>query len=225
MSIRAVIFDLDGTLLDTLSDLTYAVNLVMKNHGLPPHTKEEVASYVGDGAAMLIKRAFPSNTEESKLAAAVEEYKKLYLENMLRESAPFEGVCALLDRLKSDGILTAVVSNKYYVSTARLCANFFPQLDGTMGEAEERGIRRKPHPDMLFEMLRLLKITADEAIYVGDSEVDAELARRAGVRLVSVSWGMRSREQLLEAGAEYVADSACELFDMISDISESPNVR
>ncbi len=215
MSIKAVIFDLDGTLLDTLSDLTYAVNLVMEKHGLPRHTAAEVATFVGDGAAMLIKRAFPEGTDASVLESATSEYKKLYLENMLRESAPFDGVCRLLEALKASGLLTAVVSNKYYASTSRLCAKFFPMLDGMMGEAEERGIRRKPHPDMLFEMLRELGVSADEAIYVGDSEVDAELARRAGVRLIAVSWGMRSREELIAAGAEYIADSAAGLSDII----------
>lgn len=223
MSIKAVIFDLDGTLLDTLSDLTYAVNLVMEKHGLPQHTSAEVASYVGDGAAMLIRRAFPEGTDSSVLEAATAEYKKLYLENMLRESAPFDGVCRLLEALKASGLLTAVVSNKYYASTSRLCGSFFPMLDGTMGEAEERGIRRKPHPDMLFEMLRELGVSADEALYVGDSEVDAELARRAGVRLIAVSWGMRSREELIAAGAEYIASSADELSDMILALRDAEN--
>lgn len=223
MSIKAVIFDLDGTLLDTLSDLTYAVNLVMEKHGLPQHTSAEVASYVGDGAAMLIRRAFPAGTNSSVLEAATAEYKKLYLENMLRESAPFDGVCRLLEALKASGLLTAVVSNKYYASTSRLCGRFFPMLDGTMGEAEERGIRRKPHPDMLFEMLRELGVVADEALYVGDSEVDAELARRAGVRLIAVSWGMRSREKLIAAGAEYIASSADELSEIIFALRDADN--
>lgn len=224
MIAKAVIFDLDGTLLDTLADLTYAVNLVMDDYSLPHRTRDEVASFVGDGAAKLVERAFPAGTDAEVLQVATEKYKKLYLENMLRESAPFPKVTEMLCELKRRGLLCAVVSNKYYASTHKLCDRFFPMLDGCLGEMEERGIRRKPHPDMLIEMMRRLGVTADETIYVGDSEVDLELSRRAGVRCIALSWGMRTRDELIAAGAEIIADNADELMREIAKQNTSQTV-
>lgn len=219
MTAKAVIFDLDGTLLDTLADLTYAVNLVLDEYSLPHRTRDEVASFVGDGAAKLIERAFPSGTAAEVLMNATERYKQLYLENMLRESAPFPGVTELLCELKRRKILCAVVSNKYFASTERLCKRFFPMLDGCLGESEKLGIRRKPQPDMLLEMMRRLNVTPNETVYVGDSEVDLELSRRAGVRCIALSWGMRTRDELLSAGAQTIADDADGLLAELEKLS------
>ncbi len=216
MKYKAVIFDLDGTLLNTITDLTYAVNLVMEQYGQPLHTEREVASYVGDGAAKLVERAFPAGTDAETLKKATDEYKKLYLENMLRETAPYEGICEVLDTLRAEGRRVAVVSNKYYKSTKELCDLFFPNIDGCMGEMEELGIRRKPYPDMLLKMMEQLGVSAAETVYLGDSEVDVEVSRRAGTDCISVSWGLRERELLVNAAPDAIADKAYDIPKIIA---------
>ena len=218
MKYKAVIFDLDGTLLNSITDLTYAVNLLMERYGQPLHTEREVASYVGDGAAKLVERSFPAGTDCETLKKATDEYKKLYLENMLRETAPYEGICEMLRTLKEQGRRVAVVSNKYYKSTKELCDLFFPNIDGCMGEMEEVGIRRKPYPDMLLKMMETLGVSADETVYLGDSVVDVEVSRRAGTRCISVSWGLRDREVLVEAKPDAVADRPCDVVGIISEL-------
>lgn len=218
MKYKAVIFDLDGTLLNSITDLTYAVNLLMERYGQPLHTEQEVASYVGDGAAKLVERSFPAGTDRETLKKATDEYKKLYLENMLRETAPYEGICEMLRTLKEQGRRVAVVSNKYYKSTKELCDLFFPNIDGCMGEMEEIGIRRKPYPDMLLKMMESLGVSADETVYLGDSEVDVEVSRRAGTRCISVSWGLRDRDVLVSAGPDAVADRPCDVVGIISEL-------
>ena len=222
MKYKAAIFDLDGTLLNSLTDLTYAVNLVMDMYSLPRHTEREVASYVGSGAAKLVERAFPAGTDSEILKKATDEYKKLYLENMLRETAPYDGICEMLTKLQSRGIRVAVVSNKYYKSTKELCDLFFPNIDGCIGEMEERGIRRKPYPDMLFKMMEQLGVSPEQTVYLGDSEVDVELSRRAGVACISVTWGLRNRKILEAAGPDAFADSPLEIPEIIARLeSES----
>lgn len=218
MKYKAVIFDLDGTLLNTITDLTYAVNLLMERYGQPLHTEREVTSYVGDGAAKLVERSFPAGTDCETLKKATDEYKKLYLENMLRETAPYEGICEMLRTLKEQGRRVAVVSNKYYKSTKELCDLFFPNIDGCMGEMEEIGIRRKPYPDMLLKMMETLGVSADETVYLGDSEVDVEVSRRAGTRCISVSWGLRDREVLVEAKPDAVADRPSDVPHIIASL-------
>ena len=218
MKYKAVIFDLDGTLLNSITDLTYAVNLLMERYGQPLHTEREVASYVGDGAAKLVERSFPAGTDCETLKKATDEYKKLYLENMLRETAPYEGICEMLRTLKEQGRRVAVVSNKYYKSTKELCDLFFPNIDGCMGEMEEIGIRRKPYPDMLLKMMETLGVSADETVYLGDSVVDVEVSRRAGTRCISVSWGLRDREVLVSAKPDAVADRPCDVVGIISEL-------
>lgn len=218
MKYKAIIFDLDGTLLNTITDLTYAVNLVMDNYSLPRHTEREVASYVGDGAAKLVERAFPAGTDAEVLKKATDEYKKLYLENMLRETGPYDGISEMLEKLRLDGRRVAVVSNKYYKSTKELCDLFFPNIDGCIGEMEECGIRRKPHPDMLLKMMEEIGAAPEETIYLGDSEVDVEVSRRAGVRCISVSWGLRDRELLVDAGAENIADHPADIITIIDKL-------
>ena len=218
MKYKAVIFDLDGTLLNSITDLTYAVNLLMERYGQPLHTEREVASYVGDGAAKLVERSFPAGTDCETLKKATDEYKKLYLENMLRETAPYEGICEMLRTLKEQGRRVAVVSNKYYKSTKELCDLFFPNIDGCMGEMEEVGIRRTPYPDMLLKMMETLGVSADETVYLGDSVVDVEVSRRAGTRCISVSWGLRDREVLVEAKPDAVADRPSDVPHIIASL-------
>ena len=221
MKCKAVIFDLDGTLLDTLTDLTYAVNVTMENRGAPTHTPEKVRSFIGDGAEMLIRRALPAGTPEDEVKSATVEYKKTYLDNLLRETKPYDGIPEMLKVLGEKGIKTAVVSNKYFKSTKELCDIFFPQIDVVMGEMEEKGIKRKPAPDMLISVMETLGVTPDEVIYSGDSDVDVITSQNAGVPCISVLWGFQDRDRLEAAGARYVAAHPSEIPAIVKSIEEA----
>ncbi|MCQ2456318.1 MAG: HAD-IA family hydrolase [Clostridia bacterium] len=214
MKYKAVLFDLDGTLLDTLSDLTYSVNLVLTRHGWPTRTEDEVRRFVGNGAAKLMMRSMPDDVDADTANKAIDEYRAVYLENRERSTAPYDGVCDLIDRLHADGRLVGVVSNKYFKSTDALCKKFFPTVDFAFGEMEECSIRRKPYPDMVEKVMEELGVTSDESIFVGDSETDIETAHNAHMKCISVTWGFRDRETLEKAGADYFADSAAS-FDEI----------
>lgn len=218
MKCKAIIFDLDGTLLDTLSDLTYAVNETLKIRGLPTRTAAEVRRFVGNGAEMLIRRAMPEGTPDEDVKSATAEYKRLYLENQLRETAPYEGIPEMLALLKARGIKTAVVSNKYYRSTKELCDVFFPGLDCIMGEMEECGIKRKPAPDMLLKVMDELGVSPEETLYSGDSDVDVLTSRRAGVKCISVTWGFQDEDRLVGAGAEHIARHPSEIITVADSI-------
>jgi len=221
MKCKAVIFDLDGTLLDTLSDLTYAVNVTMENRGVPTHTPEEVRSFIGDGAEMLIRRALPVGTPDEEVKSATAEYKQTYLDNLLRETKPYDGIPEALKMLKDRGIKTAVVSNKYYTSTKELCDIFFPEIDVVMGEMEERGIKRKPSPDMLLSVMDTLGVTPEEVIYSGDSDVDVITSKNAGVPCISVLWGFQDRDRLVSAGARYLAAHPSEIPSIVEEIEKA----
>ncbi|MBQ6788732.1 MAG: HAD family hydrolase [Clostridia bacterium] len=218
MTPKAVIFDLDGTLLDTLSDLTYAVNVTLERRGYPTRTSAEVRSFIGDGAEMLIRRALPAVTDEAEVKAATAEYKQIYLDNLLRETAPYAGIPEMLAELKRRGIKSAVVSNKYYKSTKELCDIFFKDIDGVMGEMEECGIKRKPAPDMLLRVMDELGAAPENTLYSGDSDVDVITAGRAGVKCISVTWGFQDEDRLRSAGAEYVAHHPSEIISIIDSI-------
>ncbi len=217
MNTKAVIFDLDGTLLDTLSDLTYAVNVTMERRGVPTHTPSEVRGFIGDGAEMLIRRSLPTGTPDDEVKSATAEYKQIYLDNLLRETAPYAGIPEMLAELRSMGIKTAVVSNKYYKSTKELCDIFFPGIDAVMGEMEECGIRRKPAPDMLLKVMDTLGVTSDETVYAGDSDVDVITSCRASCRCISVTWGFQDEDRLVGAGAEYVAHCPSDIIEIIKN--------
>lgn len=223
MKCKAVIFDLDGTLLDTLSDLTYAVNQTMINRGVPTHTPKEVRSFIGDGAEMLIRRALPAGTSDDEVKSATAEYKQIYLDNLLRETGPFDGIPEMLAKLRDEGIKTAVVSNKYYKSTKELCDIFFPEIDTVMGEMEEQGIKRKPAPDMLFSVMETLGVTADEVIYSGDSDVDVFTSAAAGVPCISVLWGFQDEDRLTAAGTKYIASHPSEIPGLVKEIEGNAN--
>ncbi len=217
MIYKAILFDLDGTLLDTLGDLTYALNLVLQKRGYKTRTREEVKSFVGDGAAMLMKRAMPHGTGENELEEATSEDKRLYLENMLRECTPYEGICELLENLRAKGMKIGVVSNKYYESAEKLCSHFFKELDVVVGENEAAGLKPKPSPDMINLALMQLGVSPSECVFVGDSDVDVICADNAGLKCISVTWGFRSREFLSARGAYCFADKASDILDILND--------
>lgn len=214
MRYRVVLFDMDGTTLDTLGDLTNACNHTLARFGMPPRTRREVASMLGNGAAYLIGRAVPEGTDEALTAELLRAYQPWYDSHCDIETAPYPGVCGLMRALRDAGVHQAVISNKQD-SAVRLLAerHFAGLLDAAVGESAT--VRRKPNPDAVLEALRKMGVAASEAVYVGDTEVDIETARRAGTDCAVVGWGFRTREQLAAVWQGRVFDSADELRDWL----------
>lgn len=197
---KLIIFDLDGTILNTLEDLADSTNYALEKHHFPVRTIEEVRSFVGNGIGRLIARAVPEGTDENMINQVLADFKDYYGQHCADRTKPYDGIIELLQCLRQRGCRTAVVSNKADFAVQRLCEQYFPGLfDFAVGERE--GIRRKPYPDSVLEVLSRLGAAKDEALYVGDSEVDIETAKNAGIDVVSVEWGFRDREFLLSHGA------------------------
>ncbi len=211
---NAMIFDLDGTLLDTLEDLKDALNHALTAHGYPGRTLDETRRFVGNGIRNLVARGVPAGTAEDDIDAVFEIFKPYYQAHCLDKTKPYEGILALLERLKEERYPVAVVSNKADGAVQTLCERFFPGLvDFAVGEREN--VRRKPAPDSVFAALEALKVTKSQAVYVGDSEVDLETARNAGLPCVSVTWGFRTEDVLADAGAERFAHTPEELWELL----------
>lgn len=213
----AVIFDLDGTLLNTLEDLKDSTNYALQKFGFPQRTLDEVRSFVGNGLRMLIVRAVPAGTEDAVIDAVLQTMKLHYAENYHNKTRPYDGIEALLARLKAEGYPMAIVSNKADLVVALLRKLYFDTLiPVAVGETE--GVLRKPAPDMVIEGLRRLGLPGAKAVYVGDSEVDLQTAQNVGIPCLSVTWGFRSIQQLEEAGAQHLVHTPEELYETICQL-------
>ena len=196
------IFDLDGTLLDTLADLAASVNYALGSCGLPQHTTDDVRRFVGNGVRVLMERAVPQGAQNPLFDTAFATFRQHYLEHSLDTTRPYDGIPQLLAELRQRGCRLAVVSNKFYAATQELCRHFFPDtISVAIGEHEAEGIRKKPAPDTVVEALRQLGVGSEGAVYVGDSDVDVLTARNSGLPCISVLWGFRSRDFLIQHGA------------------------
>ena len=216
MQTTAVIFDLDGTLLDTLDDLTDSVNYTLRQFGYPPRTREEIRRFVGNGAVKLIERALPHAVEPDRFQAVLRAYDARYTAHQYDKTKPYPGACELLRALRARGIRMAVLSNKQDNAVRPLCAHYFPGLlDAATGPADGR--RTKPAPDGVIYLERLLGVTAQQTLYVGDSRADVQTGLNAGVRTVAALWGFRSRSELEAAGAELFAESAEEILNYVDN--------
>ena len=210
MRYRLVIFDLDGTILDTLEDLAAAGNHALSVCGMPQRTVDEVRQFVGNGIRRYLQRAVPEGTPDAEIDRVHEAFTAYYSVHYADRTAPYPGIPALLQKLREAGIRTAVVSNKPDYGVQSLCAQYFPGLfDAAAGERE--GVRRKPAPDAVDAVLASLEIPREEAVYIGDSDVDIDTARNAGMPCISVSWGFRSAAFLQEHGASQIVDDAAAL--------------
>jgi len=196
------IFDLDGTLLDTLDDLMAAVNHALRRYGMPVHSREDIRRFVGNGVRLLMVRAVPDGERNPMFEDVFRTFREYYMEHSLDTTRPYDGIPELLAELKALGCRTAVVSNKFCAATQDLCRHFFPDtIEVAIGEHEAEGIRKKPYPDTVFEALRQLGVDREGAVYIGDSDVDLQTARNAGLPCISVLWGFRDREFLKANGA------------------------
>ena len=207
----SIIFDLDGTLTDTLADLKNSVNFAMRKFGFPERTIDEVRAFVGNGVKRLIDLSVPENTDPETAAECLAVFKEHYKENSLVLTKPYDGIIPMLQRLKKEGIKTAVVTNKMHEAAADIVNLFFGDLIGvTIGQID--GAAQKPQPDGIYKVLEKLGVSKEKAVYVGDSEVDCITAKNAGIPCIGVTWGFRSKEILLENGADYIINSPEEIF-------------
>lgn len=209
MTYKTYLFDMDGTLLDTLDDLTAAVNHTLaQQYGYPQRTREEVRQGLGNGAVKLIAALLPEGEDTPDFDAIMRDYKAWYQAHTCVLTRPYPGVPELLAHLTRQGCRVAIVSNKPHGAACELAEKFFPGVP-TFGESP--ATPRKPAPDMVFHALTALGAEKDTAVYVGDSEVDVQTARNAGLPLIAVSWGFRGRKALAEAGAATIVDAAAEI--------------
>lgn len=214
MKYKLAIFDLDGTILDTLADLTDSTNYALRENGFAEHTIEEVRFFVGNGIRKLMERAVPKGTDAAVIDRVHKTFTAHYKAHCADKTKPYPGITKLLCALRDAGIKTAVVSNKADYGVQTLCQDyFFGLFDFAVGERE--GIRRKPCPDSVNEVLEKLGIVREDAVYIGDSDVDVETAKNAGLPCISVTWGFRDRKFLIEHGAVKFVDRPEELFPEI----------
>lgn len=212
---KTFIFDLDGTLLDTLNDLAVAVNYALRTHHMPERTLDEVRCFVGNGVRLLMERAVPGGTDNPCFDDAFATFRQFYMAHSLDTTRPYPGVTEVIHALRERGCRLAVVSNKFYAATQELVRHFFPDIEVAIGEHEAEGIRKKPAPDTVFEALRQLGVGPKGAVYVGDSDVDIQTAHNSGLPCISVLWGFRDRDFLLAHGASTFISSPEEL--LVSD--------
>ena len=208
MGYATYLFDMDGTLLDTLADLTAAVNHTLEQYGYPRRTIEQVRKGLGNGAVKLMAAMLPQGEETPGFADIMRDYRAWYQAHACVETCPDPGVPELLETLRQRGCKVAIVSNKPHGAACELAERFFPGVP-TFGERPETP--RRPAPDMVFHALAALGAGKENAVYVGDSEVDVQTARNAGLPVIGVAWGFRGREALAAAGAETIVDTAAEL--------------
>ena len=204
------IFDLDGTLLSTLGDLAASCNYALRTNGMPERTIDEVRVFVGNGVKKLMERAVPNGEDNPAFEKTYSDFRKHYMEHNLDTTKPYDGVMDLLKELNSRGKKVAVVSNKFYAATQELCRHFFGNLvQVAIGERED--IRKKPAPDTVIEAMRQLGVTTEGTVYIGDSDVDIETARNSGMPCISVLWGFRDRDFLLQHGAKTLVDTPTDI--------------
>lgn len=211
---KLAVFDMDGTILDTLEDLKDSTNFALEKCGYPTRTYDEVRRFVGNGIRKLIERAVPEGLTVEQIDRVHEVFTEHYKVHCADKTKAYDGIKPLLEKLRASGVKTAVVSNKADYGVQELCKEYFDGLfDYAVGERE--GIRRKPAPDAVNEALRVLGIDKSEAVYIGDSDVDFETAKNAELPCISVLWGFRDEEFLREKGATLFVRDPAEIYDII----------
>lgn len=216
MSKKLVIFDLDGTLLNTIGDLAACCNHMLRQRGLEEHSYEEYCHFVGNGVTRLVERALPELLRTTEyIAAARKDFVEYYYDNINNYSVAYDGVHELLQRCVDAGATLAVASNKFHSGTNRLIEKFFGDIEFAAIYGNRDGFPLKPDRAIIDLIMEQCGATADNTYMVGDSGIDIQTARAAGVHAIGVSWGFRDRQELVESGAEYIADNTEELFDAI----------
>jgi phosphoglycolate phosphatase len=214
MRYNTIIFDLDGTLLNTLEDLTDSVNYSLEQHNFPTRTIDEVRSFVGNGVKRLMDLAVPSGTNVEITAECLEMFREHYSKNMRNKTKPYDEIPNLLKSLKEKGCKLAIVSNKFDSAVKELCKDYYSEYI-TVAIGDSPNVLKKPAPDSVFAALAALNATTNEALYVGDSDVDVHTAHNAGLKCVGVTWGFRTKELLEQVGADYIIDKPMHLLNYL----------
>lgn len=216
---NTVIFDMDGTLLDTLEDLRDSVNFALEKYKYPKRTIEEIRNFVGNGVKVLVDKALPGGTENEYFDDVFKTFKSHYAENCNNKTKPYAGMIPVIKKLKDDGYKMAVVSNKSDREVKNLTKIYFDGLiDLAIGQSDK--IRKKPYPDEVEKALELLNSVADESVYVGDSEVDVMTAKNSNLDLIAVLWGFRSRDVLIDNGATVLIEKPEEIIQVLDSYNE-----
>lgn len=213
---KLVIFDLDGTLLNTIYDLGEACNFALRKFGLQQHPIQAYNFMVGNGIRKLIERAHPDSTPEL-LEELIKEFRAYYDEHCTENTKPYKGVPELLQQLQARDVKIAVASNKYQKAVDKICSHYFPEISFAVLEGEREGRNRKPDPSIIFSILEKCPVPKSEVLYIGDSGVDMEAARRAAIESVGVTWGFRPISELRAAYADHIVNTPAEILDRLSD--------
>ena len=211
-----VIFDMDGTLLNTIDDLADSVNYMLQKYSFPTKTVAQVCSYVGNGIKLLIERAIPDGADNPKFEEAFECFRAHYEIHCEDKTGPYDGVCDLVKKFKECGYKLAIVSNKFDAGLKILANKFFPEVEVVVGERESEGVKKKPAPDMVYIAMDQLGSTKEGSVYIGDSDVDFLTAKNSGIDCVSVLWGFRDKEFLEGFGASVFAETPDEVFNIVN---------
>ena len=218
MKYTTIVFDCDGTLLDTLTDLRNAVNYVLCAHDLPERSVPEVKAALGNGVAHLMRQSLPDSISEAEFNTYLDEFKAYYGEHLQDYTAPYPGMLDVLDTLRAKGYKLAIVSNKIQEGITPLNKEYFgDRLPVAIGERP--GLQRKPAPDMVLQALKELGSTQDESIYIGDSEVDVATAKNSGLLCIGVTWGFRDEQLHKDLGVKYIARKAEDIVTIIEALN------
>lgn len=213
---KLVIFDLDGTLLNTIDDLAQSVNFVLEKYNYPIHGVEKYKHFVGNGITKLIERALPESQRTEELISKLQvEFVEYYAQHSRACTKPYDGIVELLDKLKGCGITLSVASNKHHQATMELIDHYFGGDRFSVVYGKREGIRPKPDPTIVFDIVRECGMSLAEVIYVGDSDTDMQTAQNASVLSVGVAWGFRTQQELEEHGAKYIINTPKELLSLI----------
>ncbi len=218
MKKEVLLFDLDGTLLDTSEDLAAAVNHALSACGYPTRSVKDVQMFLGNGIRRLMELSVPTGTDEDNMLRALELFRAYYASHLCVHTRPYDGISETLRALRASGHKMAVISNKYDAAVRELCRTFFADcIDLAIGDSEGSGMPKKPAPDVLFYAMDRLGVTPDDCIYIGDSEVDVLTAQNAGIPCIGCAWGLRGRKLLEEAGLapENILDDPAKLADFV----------
>lgn len=214
---KACIFDLDGTLTNTLESMTYSVNLTLEEMGLSKITKDQCRLFVGNGARVLMEKSLKAagDTDASRIEEGMEIYGRIFDQNCTYHVTPYEGIPEMLKALKDKGIHLAVLSNKPDRQTVKVVKAIFGEELFDYAQGQKDGIRRKPEPDGVWYLMEQMHVSKEECLYIGDSEVDAATGRNAGLKTIGVLWGFRDRKTLETAGADDLIDRPDELLQFV----------
>ena len=215
MNYKAIIFDLDGTLLNSLTDIADSVNLVLKKYDLPVHSIEDYKLFIGNGIEKLVERALPSDISKSDFDKYLTEIKSVYEKNQITKTKPYDGIIEMLKTLNDKGVSINILSNKPIDFTKMVVEHFLGNIkfDNVLGARE--GIPKKPNPQAVFEIIDNLKLNKEEVLYVGDTGTDMQTAENAGLKSVGVLWGFRGLEELMENNADYIIEETSKIIEII----------